>query len=132
MNQSRFRSGNREGVLLFAVLACIGIALALTMAAMHTSYNQRRHLSRTLQLEQTRLLLDGAASSKAFKQWRSAQDDAGEIKPLNLTLKLPTGKTAVITATNSDKENFMLTAMIGEAKNEISMTRRSRSVGKDD
>ena len=132
MSRIRYRSRNREGTLLFAVLVCIGVALALTMAAMRTSLTQRRHLSRTLQLEQTRLLLDGAANSKAFKKWRSAQDDAGEIKPLNLTLKLPTGKTAVITATNSDKENFMLTAMIGEAKNEISMTRRSRSVGKDD
>ena len=132
MNQCRYRSGHREGVLLFAVLVCIGVALALTMAAVQTSFNQRRHLSRTLQLEQTRLLLDAAAKSKAFKQWRASQDDADEVKPLKITLELPTGKPAEITALEADDDNLLLTAMIGDAKNEVSVTRRSRSVGKDD
>lgn len=132
MNRFRQRSKNREGVLLFAVLVCVGVALALTMAAMRTSLHQRRHLGRTLQLEQTRLLLDAAANSKAFKRWSAAQEDGDEVKPLNITLVLPTGKPAVITAKEADKENFLLTAMIGDAGNEISVTRRSRSVGKDD
>jgi len=83
-------------------------------------------------LEQTRLLLDAAANSEAFEQWRTSQEDADEVKPLKITLQLPTGKPAVITATETDKESFMLTAMIGDARNEISMTKRSRSVGKDD
>ena len=132
MNRFRHRSANREGLLLFAVLACIGIALALTMTAMRTSLNQRRHLSRTLQMEQNRLLLDAAANSDAFKKWSESQDDADEVKPLKITFELPTGKPAVITALEADKDNFLLTASIGDAENEISVTRRSRSVGKDD
>ena len=132
MSRIRYRSRNREGTLLFAVLVCIGVALALTMAAMRTSLTQRRHLSRTMQIEQNRLLLDAAANSKAFKQWSESQEDADEVKPLKITLELPNGKPAVITATESDKETYMLTAMIGDAENEISVTRRSRLVGKDD
>ena len=132
MSRIRYRSRNREGTLLFAVLVCIGVALALTMAAMRTSLTQRRHLSRTMQIEQNRLLLDAAANSKAFKQWSESQEDADEVKPLKITLQLPNGKPAVITATESDKESYMLTAMIGDAENEISVTRRSRLVGKDD
>jgi len=132
MSRFRYRSRNREGTLLFAVLVCIGVALALTMAAMRTSLTQRRHLSRTMQIEQNRLLLDAAANSKAFKQWSESQEDADEVKPLKITLQLPNGKPAVVTATESDKETYMLTAMIGDAENEISVTRRSRLVGKDD
>jgi len=132
MSRFRYRSRNREGTLLFAVLVCIGVALALTMAAMRTSLTQRRHLSRTMQIEQNRLLLDAAANSNAFKQWSESQEDADEVKPLKITLKLPNGKPAVITATENDKETYMLTAMIGDAENEISVTRRSRLVGKDD
>ena len=132
MSRFRYRSRNREGTLLFAVLVCIGVALALTMAAMRTSLTQRRHLSRTMQIEQNRLLLDAAANSKAFKQWSESQEDADEVKPLKITLELPNGKPVVITATESDKETYMLTAMIGDAENEISVTRRSRLVGKDD
>ena len=132
MSRIRYRSRNREGTLLFAVLVCIGVALALTMAAMRTSLTQRRHLSRTMQIEQNRLLLDAAANSKAFKQWSESQGDADEVKPLKITLQLPNGKPAVVTATESDKETYMLTAMIGDAENEISVTRRSRLVGKDD
>ena len=132
MSRIRYRSRNREGTLLFAVLVCIGVALALTMAAMRTSLTQRRHLSRTMQIEQNRLLLDAAANSKAFKQWSESQEDADEVKPLKITLQLPNGKPAVVTATESDKETYMLTAMIGDAENEISVTRRSRLVGKDD
>jgi len=132
MSRFRYRSRNREGTLLFAVLVCIGVALALTMAAMQTSLSQRRHLSRTMQIEQNRLLLDAAANSKAFKQWSESQEDADEVKPLKITLQLPNGKPAVITATESDKETYMLTAMIGDAENEISVTRRSRLVGKED
>ena len=132
MSRIRYRSRNREGTLLFAVLVCIGVALALTMAAMRTSLTQRRHLSRTMQIEQNRLLLDAAANSKAFKQWSESQEDADEVKPLKITLELPNGKPAVITATENDKETYMLTALIGDAENEISVTRRSRLVGKDD
>ena len=133
MKKFRHRSENREGVLLFAVLVCIGVALALTMSAMKTSLNQRRHLSRTMQMEQTRVLLDAATNSKAFKQWRTSQEeDADEVKPLKITVQLPTGKPAVITATETDKETYMLTALIGDAENKISVTRRSRSIGKDD
>ena len=132
MSRFRYRSRNREGTLLFAVLVCIGVALALTMAAMRTSLTQRRHLSRTMQIEQNRLLLDAAANSKAFKQWSESQEDADEVKPLKITLQLPNGKPAVVTATESDKETYMLTAMIGDAENETSVTRRSRLVGKDD
>ena len=132
MSRFRYRSRNREGVLLFAVLVCIGVALALTMAAMRTSLTQRRHLSRTMQIEQNRLLLDAAANSKAFKQWSESQEDADEVKPLKITLQLPNGKPAVVTATENDKETYMLTALIGDAENEISVTRRSRLVGKDD
>ena len=132
MSRIRYRSRNREGTLLFAVLVCIGVALALTMAAMRTSLTQRRHLSRTMQIEQNRLLLDAAANSKAFKQWSESQEDADEVKPLKITLQLPNGKPAVVTATESDKETYMLTAMIGDTENETSVTRRSRLVGKDD
>jgi type II secretory pathway pseudopilin PulG len=118
--------------MLFAVLVCVGVALALTMTAMQTSLQQRRHLSRTLQLEQTRILLDAAEGSKPFKQWVADQEGAVEFKPLKMTLELPTGKAAAISATAVDEESFLLTALIGDADNEISVTRRSRSVGKDD
>ena len=122
----------REGALLFVVLACIAISLALTMAAMQTSIKQRRHLSRTLQLEQTRLLLDAAANSEKFKQWRKAQGDTDETKPLKVSFELPNGKPAVVTAKETDKENVLLTALIGDAENEISVTRRSRAFGNEE
>lgn len=122
----------REGALLFVVLACIAISLALTMAAMQTSIKQRRHLSRTLQLEQTRLLLDAAANSKKFKQWRKAQGDTDETKPLKVSFELPNGKPAVVTAKETAKENVLLTALIGDAENEISVTRRSRAFGNEE
>jgi len=131
MKQCR-RRRNREGLLLIAVLVCIAIALALAMAALQTSLYQRRHLSRTLQLEQTRLLLDAAANSKAFQEWSKSQQDADEVKTLKISLQMPTGKPAVVTAAEADDKTFLLTAMIGDAENKLSVTRRSRSVGKDD
>jgi len=128
MKKIHRRYEKRSGVMLFAVLACISIALALTLAAMQSSLNQRRHLSRTLQLEQTRLLLEAAANSQTVKNWSEAEDDAEERKPLKIELQLPSGKRATVTAAvKPNQEEYLLTAMIGDADNQISTTRRSIS-----
>ncbi len=141
MNKYRRRYRKRSGMVLFAVLVCIGVALALTMAAMQSTLNQRRHLSRTLQMQQTRLLLDAAADSPAIKKWREAQNDIetdDTAGPLKVELELPSGKQATITAAvEPNQEKYLLTAMIGDAQNQTFVTRRSKSAslktrGKDD
>ncbi len=128
----KIRASHREGTLLIVVLACIGIALALTMVAMQTSIKQRRHLSRTLQVEQTRLLLDAAANSKEFKQWRKTLGKADDAKPLKISFKLPNGKPAEVTAKETEEKDVLLSVLIGDAKNETTVTRRSRSFGKEE
>jgi len=131
MQRRRFE--DRSGALLIAVLICIGVVLALTMSALQTSLNQRRQLSRTLQLEQTRLLLEAAAESAAVDKWMQSQDKTDKPTPLKIELQLPTGKTGIITAAaNTNKKAVLLTALIGDAENEVSVTRRSRLIGKDD
>ena len=131
MQRRRFE--DRSGALLIAVLICIGVVLALTMSALQTSLNQRRQLSRTLQMEQTRLLLEAAAESAAVDKWMQSQDKTDKPTPLKIELQLPTGKTGIITAAaNTNKKAVLLTALIGDAENEVSVTRRSRLIGKDD
>jgi hypothetical protein len=83
-----------------------------------------------LQLQQTRLLLDAAEGSKPFKQWVADHLKNGNARPLKITFELASGKEATVRAVEGEQENFLLTAMIGDAKNEISVTKRSRSVNK--
>ncbi len=122
----------RVGALLFAVLVCIGVTLALMLAALQTSLNQRRQLSRELQMEQTRLLLNAAIRSEAVEDWRKSLANTDAPDPLEITVRLPIGKQATVTAVKPDETNVTLMAMIGDVENPISQTRRSGLLKQED
>ena len=123
---SRRRTANRRrGSLLFAVLACIAVVTALIFSALTTSLSQRRQLRRSLQLEQTQWLLEGAA-----QRVRAGKLELGQkLEPFTLPKANGNDLTCTIALTKAETpEKLIVTATIGDAENPPKQTQRSMQV----
>jgi type II secretory pathway component PulJ len=70
---------NRRGVVLIAVLVCLGVIAAIMFSAMQTSLRHRRQMARELQMEQTRWLAEAG-----MNQAVSAIESKDEARVLRL------------------------------------------------
>ena len=122
----------RQGVILFAVLVCISVVLALAMSAITTSLKHRRQMRTDLQMLQTEIMLDAAMESAPFKKWQEKNKARGEDQPLEpFKLELDLGlrkKTSVIAWVNSKRDAIQLTVTIGGFKKQFGTTRRSKLI----
>ena len=65
MNRGR---SNRGGYILVAVLACLSLVLALTLAALQTALRMRREVTKQHVVSQTSLLCETGIARAAYRQ----------------------------------------------------------------
>ena len=107
---------NRRGYILVAVLACMSLVLALTLAALQTALRMRREVTMQHLVSQTSLLCETGIARAAYRQ--QDPDYLGESwRPL-LT-ELP-GKQAEVTIVflerSSTRTKVQVTAVLEDAQ----------------
>jgi hypothetical protein len=120
---------SRNGVIVFAVLACLAIAMIIVLAAVQSSLKQRRQLRPVTQMEQVRWLLDGGIS-KAVELVQTGGDIPTE--PLDVELGLEKYSSAQIefqkiNSSPADTVRLLVTARIGK-KSQPETVQRSLEV----
>ena len=121
---------SRGGVVLIAVLVCMGIVMTLLLGAVQTSLHCRRQMRNEAQLEQTRWLVD-AGIQKAIASLEQHPDYAGE----RITVTPEVGKHAAVVVIkvkpikdSSSQVSINVTAELGDAEDEVQKTKRTKEL----
>jgi type II secretory pathway component PulK len=125
---------HRRGTLLVCVLVCLGIATSIMLSAIQTSLRERRQLTRELQMEQTRWLVD-AGIMRGIERLRADRRYEGETWEVSPALCKESVAKIVITRTSEGDEGttrLHITAMIRGPEPNSPLTQHSKLVVVED
>jgi len=122
---------SRSGVVLIAVLVCMGVVMTILLGAVQTSLHCRRQMRNEAQLEQTRWLMD-AGLRQAIANLEQQPDYAGQ--RIQLSSKVDKYASAVVDIKvkpiedSPGKVSVNVTAELGDIEDEVLKTKRTREL----
>ena len=136
------RLKKRRGVILIAVLVCLGIATTIVLGAVQTSIRQHRQVRKELQVEQTKWLLDAGIDRAVESFLAQPETYQGETLTITPPPKKYANATIEISLLKFDRQSnraaFRVAARIAGTGSLAPTTKRSRefvldaSVDRDD
>ena len=122
---------SRGGVVLIAVLVCMGVVMTILLGAVQTSLHCRRQMRNEAQLEQTCWLLD-AGIRQAIANLEQQPDYAGE--QIQLSPAISKYANAVVdikvrpVKDSPGKVSVLVTAELGDLEDEVLKTKRTKEL----
>lgn len=133
LNNSRFKGQARQrGIVLIAVLVCIGVATTILFGAVEKSLRCRRQMRNETQLEQVRWLVD-AGIRKAISNLEQRPDYEGErlvVTPQiyqHLVAKVEI-KIEPANSSTSDQVRVVVTAALHRPDEELPKVKRTKEL----
>ena len=131
MKRNKTQSSARQGVVLIAVLVCIGVATTILLGAVEKSLRCRRQMRNEAQVEQVRWLVD-ASARKAIANLEQRPDYQGERITVDPVIyeKLVADveiKVEPIEA-QTDQVRVVVTAMLHKSDEELTKVKRTKEL----